>query len=83
MTTNSTDGRIQIRAGALKKAGLMGMAVSFIRTQPGVLRVTPDNSEGGILIEYDTSRLSREAVERALAPFAMYLSPESGDAVIF
>ncbi|MDR2488858.1 MAG: hypothetical protein LBD42_05130 [Desulfovibrio sp.] len=76
MIASFFEGRIRLRASALKKEEHMSMALAFIRAQAGVRNVTPNIRTGSILVEYAPDKLSRESIESALESFAAMCAPQ-------
>ncbi|MDR2077105.1 MAG: hypothetical protein LBP61_09305 [Desulfovibrio sp.] len=76
MIASFIDGRVRIRAGALKQAGNMAAAKSLVEAGPGVLKVEGNLRTGSLLVYYDPAILPRETLLGA----ASLLEERFGDA---
>jgi hypothetical protein len=77
MIASFFDGRVRIRAEALKKPETMDMARSLVQTRPGVLKVESNTGTGSLLVCYDPAVITRETLIGA----ARLLEAQFGDAV--
>ncbi|MDR3175758.1 MAG: hypothetical protein LBU06_04420 [Desulfovibrio sp.] len=64
MITSFIDGRVRIRAKALKHAETMAMAKKFAQTRQGVLKVEGNVGTGSLLVHYDPAVITRETLIR-------------------
>ncbi|MDR3358823.1 MAG: cation transporter [Desulfovibrio sp.] len=62
MIASFFDGRVRIRAEALKKPEIMDMARSLVQARPGVLKVESNAGTGSLLVRYDPGVVTREAL---------------------
>ncbi|MDR1660610.1 MAG: cation transporter [Desulfovibrio sp.] len=76
MIASFFDGRVRIRAEALKKPETMDMARNLVQARPGVLKVESNTGTGSLLVHYDPAVITREALIGA----ATLLEAQFGDA---
>jgi hypothetical protein len=69
------DGRVRIRAEALKQVKTMSMAKSLVEARQGVLKVEGNLRTGSLLVYYDPAVITREMLLRA----AEFLEERFGD----
>ncbi|MDR2745494.1 MAG: cation transporter [Desulfovibrio sp.] len=62
MIASFFDGRVRIRADALKKPETMDMARSLVQSRPGVLKVESNARTGSLLVHYDPAVITRETL---------------------
>ncbi|MDR2054431.1 MAG: cation transporter [Desulfovibrio sp.] len=62
MIASFFDGRVRIRADALKKPETMDMARNLVQARPGVLKVESNARTGSLLVHYDPAVITREAL---------------------
>ena len=67
MIASFFDGRVRIRAEALKKPETMDMARSLVQARPGVLKVESNTRTGSLLVQYDPAVITRETLIGAAA----------------
>lgn len=76
MITSFIDGRVRIRAKALKDEKNMAMVLTMINAQDGVLEVTPNARTGSVLVLYDPEKISRETLLEAASLLEKQFPPE-------
>ncbi|MDR1685237.1 MAG: hypothetical protein LBR82_02145 [Desulfovibrio sp.] len=62
MIASFIDGRVRIRAEALKQAEIMSMAKSLAQSRQGVLKVEGNVGTGSLLVHYDPAVITRETL---------------------
>jgi hypothetical protein len=65
MIASFIDGRIRLRGSALKNPDNMAMLRSFIGAEQGILDLRANSRTGSLLVYYDPSVISREALASA------------------
>ncbi|MDR2745756.1 MAG: cation transporter, partial [Desulfovibrio sp.] len=65
MIASFFDGRVRIRADALKKPENLDMARSLVQARPGVLKVESNARTGSLLVHYDPAVITRETLTGA------------------
>ena len=76
MITSFIEGRIRIRANALKNPENMTLVMRFINAQDGIHSSVPNAKTGSVLVFYDTEKISRETLLEAAAILEKQLEPE-------
>lgn len=89
MITSFIDGRVRIRAEALRDEGNMALVLAVINAQEGVTEVVSNPRTGSILVHYDPEKIPREtlleaaaALEQQLAPMAEVGTRKSGSSFL-
>lgn len=65
MIASFFDGRVRIRAKALKDPAKLQMLHNLVQAQEGVLELAPNLITGSLLIHYDPEKISREQLVNA------------------
>ncbi len=76
MICSFIDGRVRIRAAALKDPAKMALVESAVKEQPGVHTAVANLRTGSLLVEYDPQVISREMLTMA----AQALEAQLGEA---
>lgn len=62
MIASFIDGRVRIRAEALKDPALMDQVLAALGARDGILSATPNPRTGSVLVLYDPAAVSRETL---------------------
>lgn len=77
MITSFIDGRVRLRAPALKDPVQVAQIQTLLGDYAGVARVQSNLRTGSLLIEYDPAQISREMLMFAASALESQLSPQT------
>lgn len=76
MISSFFEGRIRINRPELKNSEVMEMVLGFVRSQEGILTLTPNTRTGSLIITYDPKKIPQETLEQAATLLAQQLDAQ-------